>query len=205
VITLAPIPVPLRWEPPPQRWSVEDRGDAGPALVVTARPRTDLFVDPGGGPPALNAPRLLGDPAGDFQLSARVTVGFAAAFDAGVLLLWAHEGAWAKLCFESSPQGEPMVVSVVTRGVSDDCNSVEVDGNQVWLRVARLGRTFAFHASTDGTTWRFVRYFTLAPDADATTVAVGFEAQSPTGEGCTATFDTIRYTAERLSDLRDGA
>ncbi|HEX9342204.1 MAG TPA: DUF1349 domain-containing protein [Actinomycetota bacterium] len=206
--TIPPIPMPLRWDAPPERWSVEDGdrdgGGGGAVLAVTAGPRTDLFADPGGGPATLNAPRLLGDPAGDFQLSARVTVGFAAAFDAGVLLLWAHERAWAKLCFESSPRGEPMVVSVVTRGVSDDCNAFTVDGDHVWLRAARLGPAFAFHASTDGSTWRFVRYFTLDPAADAAAAAVGFEAQSPTGESCTVTFDAIRFTTERLSDLRDG-
>jgi len=198
--------MPLRWDEPPERWSLTDGDGGGAVLTVTAGPRTDLFADPGGGPATVNAPRLLGDPpTGDFQLSARVTVGFAAAFDAGVLLLWAHEHAWAKLCFESSPQGEPMVVSVVTRGVSDDGNAFTVDGDHVWLRVARLGPAFAFHASTDGSPWRFVRYFTLDTLApDPASVAVGFEAQSPTGDGCTATFDTIRYTAERLSDLRDG-
>ena len=58
--------------------------------------------------------------------------------------------SWAKLCFEYSPQREPMVVSVVTRGLSDDCNSFVVDGATVWLRIARVGSAFAFHASTDG-------------------------------------------------------
>jgi uncharacterized protein len=139
---------------------------------------------------------------GDFLLSARVTVGFAATYDAGVLLLYAGEREWGKLCFEYSPQRQPMVVSVVTRGLSDDCNSFVVEGDQVWLRVARLGRAFAFHASTDGTFWHFVRHFTL--DAEET-IAVGFSAQSPTGEACTATFDEIRYAPERLHDLRSGA
>src|SRR5690349_6884617 len=109
------------------------------SLSMTAGAGTDLFVDPQGGPPVLNAPCLLGRPAGDYQLSARVTVDFAATFDAGVLVLYAHDGAWAKLCFERSPQGAPMVVSVVTRGVSDDANAFPVDGPTVWLRVSRLG------------------------------------------------------------------
>ncbi|WP_208867453.1 DUF1349 domain-containing protein [Streptomyces himastatinicus] len=41
---------------------------------------------------------MLGQPpAGDFQLSARVSVGFSSTFDAGVLLLWIDERHWAKL------------------------------------------------------------------------------------------------------------
>ena len=86
---------------------------------------------------------------------------------------------WAKLCLELSPQGEVMVVSVVTRGASDDCNSVIVDG-PVWLRVAHLERAFAFHYSLDGATWHMVRYFSLG---EPEPVEVGFLAQSPTGSG----------------------
>lgn len=172
-----------------------------PSLSMTAGPRTDLFVDPQGGSPALNAPRLLARAAGDFQLSARVTVDFAATFDAGVLALYADDGAWAKLCFERSPQGEPTVVSVVTRGVSDDANAFTVEGREVWLRVSRLGAAHAFHASTDGSRWRFVRHFALEP-ADG--LAVGFLAQSPEGSGCAVTFDEIAYRPTRLTDLRSG-
>ena len=163
---------------------------------------TDLFVDPQGSSATLNAPRLLGSPDGDFQFSARVRVEFAATFDAGVLLLYAGDHAWAKLCFEYSPQGEPMVVSVVTRGVSDDANAFVVDGRQVWLRVARTGGTFAFHASTDGSSWRLVRHFALdAPGG----IAAGFLAQSPSGAGCQVVFDRVAYRPEPLSDLRDGS
>jgi uncharacterized protein len=196
-IEIAPLPMPLRWRTPPARWSIAD----GPALTIAAGPRTDLFVDPQGNAETLNAPGLLGELSGDFVLSARVRVDFAATFDAGVLLLYAHDRLWGKLCFEYSPQRQPMVVSVVTRGVSDDCNSFVVDGNQVWLRVARLGRALAFHASTDGTFWQFVRHFALD---EAGTLAAGFLAQSPTGDGCAATFDMIRYLPGRLGDLRSG-
>ncbi|HET9224956.1 MAG TPA: DUF1349 domain-containing protein [Roseiflexaceae bacterium] len=195
---IAALPLPLRWERPPTSWNIVD----GAALTISAGERTDLFVDPQGNAETLNAPLVLADVSGDFLLSARVTVGFAATYDAGTLVLYVGEREWGKLCFEYSPQRQPMVVSVVTHGVSDDCNSFVVDGDQVWLRVARLGRAFAFHASTDGTFWHFVRHFAL--DAGET-IAVGFSAQSPTGEACTATFDSIRYAPERLHDLRNGA
>jgi regulation of enolase protein 1 (concanavalin A-like superfamily) len=92
-------------------------------------------------------------------------------------------------------------VSVVTRGVSDDCNSMVVDGREVRLRVARVGPAVAFHASVDGERWNFVRFFALdGPD----NLAVGFLAQSPTGEGCTVSFTEIAYEAARLADLRSG-
>jgi regulation of enolase protein 1 (concanavalin A-like superfamily) len=195
--TITALPFALDWLIEPQAWTADDA-----SLVVTAGPRTDWFVDPQRRTgPTLNAPALLGRVGGDFLLSARVTVDFAATYDAGVLVVRASERVWAKLCFEYSPDGEPMVVSVVTRDVSDDCNSFVVDGSTVWLRVARLGPALAFHASTDGSRWRLVRHFALDLDEEP---SLGFLAQSPTGEGCTVTFERIAYEAARLADLRSG-
>jgi regulation of enolase protein 1 (concanavalin A-like superfamily) len=172
-------------------------------LVVTGGPGTDLFVDPAGTGAPPDAGRLLGlPPDGDFRLSARVTVDFQATYDAGCLLLYADETHFAKLCFEYSPQNRPTAVTVVTRGTSDDCNSFEVAGDTLWLRVLRAGPAWAFHASTDGTWWRLLRYFAL--DAPAP-VKAGFLAQSPTGTGCTATFAEIAYSAGAPADLRDGS
>jgi regulation of enolase protein 1 (concanavalin A-like superfamily) len=152
----------------------------------------------------LNAATLLGvPPDGDFQFSARVTVEFASTYDAGVLLVWINDRRWGKLCFEFSPDDEPMIVSAVTRGVSDDANAFVVDGRTVWLRVSRIDHAFAYHASLDGKTWRMIRFFTI--DGPSTSAAIGFEAQSPTGGGCVVTFDDIRFTRERLGDLRDGS
>jgi regulation of enolase protein 1 (concanavalin A-like superfamily) len=178
-------------------------------LTATAAPHTDLFVDPGqkgmlNAESLLNAATLLGaPPEADFQLSSRVTVDFSATYDAGVLLLWVDERRWAKLCFEFSPAAESMVVSVVTRVVSDDANAFAVPGRSVWLRVSRVGSAYAYHASEDGKTWRMIRFFSLAdgPVRDQ----VGFEVQSPTGDGCTARFEEIRFVPERLIDLRDGS
>jgi regulation of enolase protein 1 (concanavalin A-like superfamily) len=94
-----------------------------------------------------------------------------------------------------------MIVSVVTQGFSDDANAYVVAGNQTFLRIARLGRAFAFHASEDGRYWQLIRNFTLEPSDQ---LAAGFVAQSPTGAGCTATFAQIVYAPERLADLRSG-
>lgn len=192
------MPMPLRWLVQPDRWHAE-----GSTLELAARPRTDWFVDPSGAREAtLDGPALAGDATGDFVLSARVGVRFASTFDAGVLMLYVSDTVWAKLCFELSPQQEPMVVSVVTRGASDDANGFVVAGDEVWLRIARTGPAFAFHASTDGSAWRLIRHFALGAGAE---VAIGFEAQSPTGDGCEVRFDEIRFESRTLGDLRDGS
>lgn len=206
--TLALPALPFALTPSPaDRWEV-----SGGVVRGTAGARTDFFVDPGstggsdiGAASMLNGATALGvPPEGDYQLSAKVSIDHLATFDAGVLMLWADERNWAKLCFERSPDDEPMIVSVVTRGVSDDANGFVVEGRSVWLRVSRIDSVYAYHASTDGRRWSLVRVFALAEGAP-TPVSVGLEVQSPTGEGCVAEFEDIRFTHERLADLRDGS
>jgi regulation of enolase protein 1 (concanavalin A-like superfamily) len=178
---------------------------AGGALRLTGAAGSDLFLDPAGSDAPPDAGRLLGlPPAGDFSLSARVAVEFGQTFDAGVLLVYATGRHWAKLCFEYSPQQVPTAVTVVTREVSDDSNSFETDTDSLWLRITRTGPAWAFHASTDGTWWRLLRYFTLA-EPDPARTAVGFLAQSPMGKGCAAAFDHIAFSSTIPADLRDGS
>lgn len=192
------VPVSLRWDG--ENASSYTTSEDG--LVIAAGPKTDLFIDPRRCAETLNAPHLLASAVGDFLLSARVRVDFKQTFDAGALLLWLNDRAWAKLAFELSPQGERMVVSVVTRGTSDDCNAFVVPDGPVWLRIARVDDAYAFHASTDGAYWRLVRLFSLYAGGSP---SYGFAAQSPTGTGCAATFDAISYEPRRLTELRDGS
>jgi len=177
---------------------------SGGGLALTSGAKSDLFIDPAGEEGARpDAGRLTGLPGDrDFTLAARVSVRFASTFDAGVLLLYLSERRWAKLCYEYSPQQRPTVVTVVTRGTSDDSNSFETAGGPLWLRITRSGRAWAFHASEDGKWWRLLRYFTLG---EASGARVGFLAQSPQGPGCTAVFDSITYGSSAPADLRDGS
>ncbi len=204
-ITIPGIPFTLS----PSHGSSWDADPKARTLAVAAAPHSDIFVDPGGesqvnAETLLNAVTLLGaPPQGDFRLWARVRVDFASAFDAGVLMIWLSETHWAKFCFEFSPAGQPMVVSVVNKGVADDANAFDVDAGSVWLRVSRVGAVYAFHASLDGRDWQFVRVFVL--DEPGMAPVIGFEAQSPTGEGCDVVFDNIGFDTVSLGDLRDGS
>jgi uncharacterized protein len=204
--TVGPAELTVAWLPfqlacqgyPPCEHQVTEAG-----LIMTSGAATDMFVDPAGAWPVPDAGRLVGTPPdGDFRLAVRVTVDFGSTYDAGALLLHAGERLWAKLCLELSPQRKPMAVTVVTRGTSDDCNSIDVSGSTLWLRITRSGAAWAFHASTDGDWWRLLRYFSLGSDDP---VKIGFLAQSPTGQGCTAAFERISFLAGAPSDLRDGS
>ena len=196
--SLAAVPGPMEWLNQPLRAEVvADNG-----LTVTADARTDWFADPAGEIEADNAPvALFTPPPSTFLLSARVTVPFAAPADAGVLMVFIDASRWAKLCFEYSPQRRPIVVSVVTRGVSDDANAAIVENDSVWLRIHRNAGVLAFHYSTDAHFWHLVRYFTLG---SAEGLRTGFSAQSPTGEGCSVTFSDITCTPGTLTNVRDG-
>lgn len=191
------IPFPVEWDVHPVRSYVEAN-----RLYIEAPAETDVFTDPRTGVLKADAPRLLFTPPDPvFTLSAHVTVGFQSTFDAGVLLLWVGGDSWAKLCFEFSPQREPMIVSVVNNGISDDCNSVPLTRRDVFLRISCLANTFAFHYSEDGERWRMVRHFTLL---EREPLRAGLSAQSPTGQGASATFDSIRYTPTVVTDIRSG-
>jgi uncharacterized protein len=196
--TYPELPAELSWKNEPLGWSISPPN----SLNITAGPKTDLFNDPGSSSRTDTAPvALFTPPDTAFILSAKVTVGFGATYDAGTLQIRKGEDLWGKLCFEYSPQGKPTIVSVVTRGLSDDCNSTIIEGNQVYLRVASTGQTIAFHYSVDGRHWHLVRYFALG---GLTNPQAGFSAQSPTGEQCQAWFTEINYRAGVLNDLRNG-
>jgi uncharacterized protein len=190
----------------PNHWQLSDPDES---ISARALPQSDLYCNPKNGFAAdaasvLNALTLSGLPEGkDLQISARVAVDFNSAYDAGALLIWFNDRTWAKLCFEYSPDGEAMVVSVVTRGASDDVNSYTVPIHQTWLRISRIEHVYAFHASDDGKRWKLIRAFTMGEDVSAH--RVGFVAQSPVGEGCQVNFDEISFSYTTLAELRDGS
>jgi regulation of enolase protein 1 (concanavalin A-like superfamily) len=173
------------------------------ALTLTADAGVDWTNDALGGEQQHRAAALGFAAPPEFSLSARVAVdGDRTTFDAGALVIWADPDHWAKLCFEFSPRGEAMVVSVVTNDYSDDCNGTVVTADAVWLRISRIGAGWAFHSSIDGSDWAFVRLFRLHTDAPVT---VGFLAQAPMGDTAVARFDEIRYAETVPADLRDGS
>lgn len=192
VPALENIPGPLEWQNTPREWKIEN----GTTLSVTAGDHTDWFVPPTGDPQRDNTPRLLFHPADDFVLSAHLKVGFGTQWDGGVLVLYVNDKTWAKLCFESTIEGKPSIVSVVTRTLSDDNTHFPIEGNSVYLKVAKAGPAIFFYASEDGKKWTIVRAFSFG---DTPNLRVGFSSQSPTGARCTTVFSEIRYLAKRVN------
>ena len=196
ILSLDDLPGIAEWKNSPVHWNIEDG-----RLTIVAGPSTDWYVSPLDGKATNNAPLLLFQAGPEFVLTAKVTVEFGAKWDAGMLMVYASDTNWAKFALEKSVWGEPTIVTVVTRGVSDDCNSSPVTGNSIWYRIARVGPAFAFYASPDGHSWKMIRAFTLGSAPD---VRAGFGSQSPVGQRGTATFSEIRYSARRIGDIFKG-
>ncbi len=190
------IPGELHWKNSPESWAADERG-----LKIVAGKSTNWFISPGDGYESHSAPLLLFKPDGDFVLSTKLTVELRTTWDAGFLMVYIDDTTWAKFALERSAYNEPTVVSVVTRGVSDDCNSAVIAGDSIYMRVAKAGKAIAFYTSPDGRGWKLVRAFTLGADDR---LKVGFASQSPIGETQTAMFSEISYSARKIRDLYKG-
>jgi hypothetical protein len=179
------------WQNEPSEWKL----DEGNKLTLMAPKKSDWFAWPGGGYRANASPRLLFHTADDFMISAKVTTQARKTYDAGCLALYANASAWAKFCLEAQDDGRLAVISVVTRGLSDDVTSFPIEGTSTWLKMAKAARAIMFYASADGKKWTIVRKFNLeAPPY----FLAGFSAQSPDGEGATAIFEDFHYQAEHV-------
>lgn len=187
------------WETKPKKWNFENEE----ILKIEAEKETDLFNDPNRTIKKNNSSKLLfNTKEDDFIFRSKVKVDFKDTFDAGVLMLYNNEDYWAKLCFEFSPQKKPTIVSVVNNKLSDDCNSTIIKGNEVYLRISKMGNAFAFHYSIDKDHWHMIRYFSLEKIED---LKIGFSVQSPVGNGCIASFSHIDFLKKKLSDIRNGS
>jgi regulation of enolase protein 1 (concanavalin A-like superfamily) len=186
------IPRPMRWENSPKSFTAQ-----GNSLVITAGEKTDMFRDPNVTYNTDNAPKLMFRPDDDFVLTTAVEHAFENKWDGGAIVLKQDSLHWVKFCYEKDYTGARRVVSVVTRDISDDCNSVSYTSNRTWFKIAKAGNVITLYCGENGRDWFLVRHlqFDTKPGFQ-----VGFLAQSPTGKSCTVTFSNIRYEARKIKD-----
>ena len=168
-------------------------------IKITSGERTNLFNNPNGKSNVHNAPMILFKPDTDFTLSAKVTGDLKFIYDVAALVVYQDEYTWAKFCYENSVLKEPTIVSVVTRSLSDDCNS-EKTGSFAYLSIIKRDNEFSFFYSEDNKSWKMIRNFHLDTTAD---LKVGFAAHGSRGTGFTGIFSEIKYQNKALSDMRD--
>lgn len=195
-IALDAIPHNLKWENKPTGYILGKKG-----ITIIAGEKTDMFRDPNVTYNTDNAPKLLFTADSNFILTASIEHTFESKWDGGAIVLKQDSLNWIKFCFEKDYTGARRVVSVVTKGVSDDCNSVEINSNKVYFKVAKADNVITLYYSTAGTNWFLVRHLQF----DTTqTFQVGFLAQSPTGKSCTVKFEDITYLPRKIKDPYTG-
>lgn len=186
------IPYRLKWENEPKEYTINKK-----SVTIVAGEKTDMFRDPNVTYNTDNAPKLLFDAAPDFVLTASIEHSFDNKWDGGAIVLKQDSLNWIKFCFEKDYTGARRVVSVVTKNISDDCNSVEVKTNKVYYKVAKADNVITLYYSLTGKKWFLVRHFQF----DTTkSLQVGFLAQSPTGKSCKVRFEDITYTTKKIKD-----
>lgn len=170
-------------------------------IVVAATAQSNSFVDPASGTAMVNAPFYYNEVEGNFVFRAKVSLEFVTTYDACVLLAYEHEKLWAKACFEYTDIETHAVVSVMTNQYSDDANGINIDGNQVWLQLARKDHIFAVHYSLDGKNFLMAR-LTKLPMSEK--IKVGISAQSPIGQGGDRYFEFLSLEHKTLDNIRAG-
>jgi len=191
-VTIKAIPHQLYWENKPVAVTQSES-----SITITAGEKTDMFRDPNVTYNTDNAPKLLFHPDEDFVLTAAIQHPFSNKWDGGAIVLKADSLNWIKFCFEKDYKGKRRVVSVVTKNISDDCNSVEINSNKVFYKMAKAGNVVTLYYSVDGKGWMLIRHLQFdTPNG----FEVGFLAQSPLGKKCTVRFSAITYEAKKIKD-----
>ena len=175
-------------------------------IAIAAPANTDWFNNPvpenGAIPePVANAPFFYTEVKGDFVFRAKVRPNHRYTYDACALMVIRDEYMWAKAAFEALDFWTKAAVCVVTDQVSDDANGCNIEQDEVWLQIVRVGDVFCVHYSLDGEKFDMVRLFHL-PVGES--VKVGLEAQSPAGEGGLRFFSDVSLEYRTVEDLRKG-
>jgi regulation of enolase protein 1 (concanavalin A-like superfamily) len=191
-VRMSAIPYGMFWENKTEQFSVKNNG-----MIMVAGEKTDMFRDPNVTYNTDNAPKLLFRPDHDFVLITSIEHSFSSKWDGGAIVLKQDSLNWIKFCFEKDYTGARRVVSVVTKNISDDCNSVELKTNKVYYKLAKADDVITLYYSPDGKKWFLIRHLQFETDNNFT---LGFLAQSPTGKKCEVKFSDISYKAHKIKD-----
>jgi regulation of enolase protein 1 (concanavalin A-like superfamily) len=195
-VRIKSIPRGLFWENSPRSFSLKTD-----QVVIVAGEKTDMFRDPNVTYNTDNAPKLLFEGDENFVLTASIEHAFVSKWDGGAIIIREDSLHWIKFCFEKDYTGAKRVVSVVTRDISDDCNSVAMSSNKVFYKVAKAGNVITLYCSSNGKNWLLVRHLQFETNKG---FRLGFLAQSPTGPHCEVKFSDINYKLKKINDPYTG-
>jgi uncharacterized protein len=195
-IRIPGIPKPCHWINPPPAFEIDRQG-----IEITASPKTDMYIAADGSYATDNANRVVFDADPDFIFSAKISHPFANRWDGGGFVLEGDAENWIKFCFERDYTGAKRVVSVVTRGTSDDSNSIAFDASHAYFQMAKMGDVVFLYASDTGKPWYLVRVMRFKFDGK---LQIGLLAQTPEGESNRVGFTNIKYKPTAMKDYWKG-
>ena len=176
------------------------------SIKLTAGANTDLFCDPKGVSTITSSPLLLSkvDNTKPFTFTVKVKPDFTpdGTYSAGVILVFANETKWQKLCVEQDEAGVHRIVTVRTVGTSDDNNHEAVDSASVYLRLSSDTDVIGSYYSLDGIHWHLARIYKNDYPAE---LSLAISSQSPRDTAHTCVFSELDYTNEIVTDFREGA
>lgn len=172
-------------------------------LTITSPAKRDNFRDPNGKLSSNTAPVLLTevDNKKPFTLTARITPTFLETYDAGALYIWVKDDLWLKMAMEMDERRRTRMVTVRTTGTSDDNNHDVVTTKSVYMTISSDTQTVGFYYSPDRKNWQLIRLFKNDYPAK---LWLGISAQSPLGNGTSATFEEVSLTQTSIADFRRG-
>ncbi len=168
--------------------------------------KRDFFCDPNGGILSnRTAPLLLTkvDNAKSFTFISKVSPQFTEkdTYNAGDLFVFVNDTVWQKFAFEQDERGRRRIVTVRTRGTSDDNNHDEITDTSVYLKISSDTRTIASYYSTDKERWQLARLYKNDYPRE---LWVGICNQCPQGKGSVSLFEDISLEQNSVSDFRLG-
>jgi len=92
-------------------------------------------------------------------------------------------------------------VTVRTIETSDDNNHDVIDSTSMYMKISSDTKTIGFYYSLDKKNWQLVRLFRNDYPVG---LWIGVSAQSPIGNGTSATFEECSLTQSSIKDFRMG-
>jgi len=165
--------------------------------------KSDYYNSPAGDSNIGKAPLMLTevDNMLSFTFIAKVKPEFISIFDAGALFIYADEDHWLKLAFEMDEEMNTRIVSVRTKGKSDDSNHSIIIREDVYLKISSDTHQIGLYYSNDKEIWSLARLF---ENDFPQRLFVGLSSQSPTGEGNHTLFKDISLSDKPVKNFRMG-
>ena len=187
----------FKWINKPESFELKEH-----SLIIEAGENTDFFNNPVSKKISDNAPFFYTEVSGDFVMKTLIRPDLSKVWNACGLMVYIDGLNWIKYEFENSDATGNSIVSVITKGDSDDANGAILHNREyIWLKVVRKGNVYSMHWSTDDVKYKMTRLVSLE---SSSTVKVGMQAQCPADKPKKHEFLYFSLDPISVKDMRVG-